>query len=194
MRKSLFVLTLLISSVIAYAGPGGKYTADASNSTIEWKAKKVTGAHNGTVNLKRGGLEFTDGALTGGMFEIDMTSIVCTDLKGDMKGKLEGHLKSADFFDVENHNTATLKITSVAAAGTPGDYKVTADLTIKGITKPVKFYTNVNTEAGTASAEIEVDRTEYDVKYGSSTFFGNLGDRTIYDEFKMKVNLSIKEG
>ena len=69
------------------------YTVDTDASQLEWFASKVTGKHNGTVNIKSGSLEMTDGQLTGGSFEIDMPSITVTDLKGDMKGKLEGHLK-----------------------------------------------------------------------------------------------------
>ena len=154
-------------------------------SVVKWKGYKVTGEHEGTITLKSGALDFNGEALTGGMFVMDMTSINTTDLDGEAKGKLDGHLKSADFFGVENHPTASFKITK--ASGNGGKYNVTGDLTIKGITHPVSFEMTVN-KAG-AVANLKVDRTKYDIKYGSASFFDNLKDRAIYDEFDLMVNL-----
>jgi len=168
---------------------------EIESSTITWKGYKVTGEHAGTVNLKSGQIEFdADGNLTGGTVVIDMTTIAVTDLTGEYAGKLKGHLDSDDFFGVASNPSATLKITSVAAKGTPGDYKVTADLTIKGKTNPVKFYANVKEMGGNqkVTADIKIDRSEYNVKYGSGSFFDNLGDKTIYDEFDITVELLVK--
>lgn len=170
-------------------------TADITSSEITWKGYKVTGSHDGTVNLKTGSIEFDDnGNLTGGMITIDMTSIKTTDLSGESAQKLEGHLKSDDFFGVEKNPTATLKITSVSAKGTPGDFKVTGDLSIKGKTKSVKFYTNIMDKDGSkvATADLKIDRSDYDIRYGSGSFFANLGNKTIYDEFDIKIKLVLK--
>ncbi|MEM8524423.1 MAG: YceI family protein [Bacteroidota bacterium] len=166
------------------------YNVDLEKSTVNWKGYKVTGSHEGTIDIKSGGLEYTDGLLTGGTFEIDMTTITTTDLKGGAAQKLIGHLNSEDFFGVEKYPTAKLVITNVSPQG-PGRYKVTADLTIKETTKAIKFTTTTTEADGmiTAKADIQVDRSEYNVKYGSGTFFGNLGDKTIYDEFDLSVNL-----
>ena len=128
---------------------------DASNSTINWVGKKVTGQHSGEISIKEGTLEFTDGVLSGGSFIIDMTSIKTTDLSGNMAGKLDGHLKSDDFFGVASFPTATLLITDVTPKD--GSYTVTADLTIKETTAPVTFVTNVTPNE--ATADITVDRT-----------------------------------
>jgi len=160
----------------------------ATESTLNWKAYNVTGSHEGDIKIKSGELQFTNGELSGGQFVLDMTTINSTDLEGKMKGKLDGHLKSADFFDAANHEEATLLITKVAPKGTPNEYKVMGNLTIKGITKPVKFYTTI--EKGTATADIQIDRTDYNVQYGSSSFLGSLGDKTIYDEFDVSVKLA----
>ncbi len=167
------------------------YTANVSESEITWKAYKVTGSHEGTVDLKSGAVEFTDGVLSGGSFSIDMTSLGATDLEGEWKGKLDGHLKSEDFFGVEKYPTADFKITKVAEKGTPGDYKVIGDLTIKETTKEIKFYAHVedSNEGKVATADIKLDRSDFDVKYGSGSFFSGLGDKTIYDEFDLKVKL-----
>ncbi|MBR9915294.1 MAG: YceI family protein, partial [Algicola sp.] len=150
------------------------------DSKVTWKGHKVTGSHEGTINLSEGTLLFEDDYLAGGSFTIDMTSINVTDLEaGSGKEKLEGHLKSDDFFGTSNHPTATLNITNVD--GKDGNYKVTGDLTIKGITHPISFDMMVEDE--TAMANLKVDRTKYDIKYGSASFFDNLKDKAIYDEF-----------
>ncbi len=159
---------------------------DLENSVINWTGSKVTGKHTGTLHLKDGSLKFEDGKLTGGSFTIDMTSLASTDLQGGTAGKLLGHLKSDDFFSVETYPTAQLTITEVGMA--EGAYAVTADLTIKGKTAPVSFLANL--EPAGASADITVDRTVYDVKYGSGKFFDNLGDKLIHDDFDLSVQLA----
>jgi len=158
----------------------------AEESQVTWKAYKVTGSHMGTINLKEGALIFDEGALTGGSFVVDMTSLVTTDLEGEYKQKLEGHLKSEDFFGVDEHPTSTLEFTKVEATG-KNSYEVTGDLTIKGITKPVTF--DVSVYGNKATATMKVDRALYNVRYGSGSFFENLGDKTIYDEFDLVVDL-----
>ncbi len=155
-------------------------------SKVVWKGYKVTGSHEGTIGIKSGSLEFDGDKLVGGNFVMDMTSIVCTDLEGDYKGKLEGHLKSDDFFGVENHPTASLVFTNVTASG-KNSYDVTGDLTIKGITNPVSF--KISIYGSKATASLKIDRTKYDVRYGSTSFFDNLKDKAIYDEFDLVADL-----
>jgi polyisoprenoid-binding protein YceI len=164
---------------------------DTEQSVIKWEGYKVTGKHNGTVDLKSGNLEFDGEQLVGGNFTMDMTSITVLDLNGNYKAKLEGHLKSDDFFGVEKHPTAKFEITRVVSRGMPGDYKVEGDLTVKGITKPIRFNAKVTEENGVkvARADMKLDRTDYNVRYGSGSFFDNLGDKTIYDEFDLSVEL-----
>ncbi len=163
-----------------------KKEVKASSSTVTWKAYKVTGSHTGTVNLSSGELLFEDDKLSGGEFMVDMTSLISTDLEGEYKGKLEGHLKSDDFFGVEKHPSSKLVFTDVKSSG-KNSYEVTGDLTIKGITKPVTF--DVSIYGSKATATMKVDRAQYDVRYGSGSFFENLGDKTIYDEFDLVVDL-----
>jgi polyisoprenoid-binding protein YceI len=161
---------------------------DASKSNITWVGKKVTGSHEGTIKFKEGTLTFKGAKLTGGNFVVNMTSIEVTDLKaGEGKEKLEGHLKADDFFGTANFPLGTLKFTKVAAKQN-GLYTVTADLTLKGITKPITFDMLVN--GSNATAALVVDRTKYDIKYNSGNFFENLGDKTIYDDFDLAVELS----
>lgn len=155
-------------------------------SKVTWKAYKVTGSHTGTVDLKEGSLIFDDATLTGGEFVVDMTSLVSTDLQGEYKQKLEGHLKSDDFFGVADNPTSKLVFTEVKSSG-KNSYEVTGDLTIKGITKPVTF--DVSVYGSKATATMKIDRAQYDVRFGSGSFFDNLGDKTIYDEFDLVVDL-----
>ncbi|MCC9071343.1 YceI family protein [Flavobacterium sp. F-65] len=159
---------------------------DVKTSTVKWVGKKVTGEHSGTVNLKDGALVFKGKKLAGGTFTVDMTSINATDLSGEYQGKLNGHLKADDFFGTEKFPTAKLVFKTIGAKATDV-YTVTADLTIKGITKPVTFDITVN--GNTATTAFKVDRTKYDIKYNSGNFFENLGDKTINDDFELAVAL-----
>ncbi|MCF8237655.1 MAG: YceI family protein [Saprospiraceae bacterium] len=169
-------------------------SVDVTSSQVVWKGYKVTGEHTGSVKIKSGDIVMENGTLTGGSFVIDMTSITCTDLEGEWRDKLVGHLKSEDFFNSTAFPTATMKIARVIPQDSKGNYKVQGNLTIKGITKPVKFFVNMGSKGTTAiaNAQIKVDRSEYDVRYGSGSFFDNLGDKTIYDEFDLNVSLTVK--
>jgi polyisoprenoid-binding protein YceI len=159
---------------------------DTEASKITWKAYKVTGSHEGTINLASGNLDFNGNTLTGGAFVVDMTTINTTDLEGEYKQKLDGHLHSDDFFGTATHKTASLEITSVKASG-KNAYDATAKLTIKNITKEVNF--TISVYGSKATASLKVDRSQFDVRYGSGSFFDNLGDKTIYDEFDLVVDL-----
>lgn len=163
-----------------------KKVVDTEASKITWKAYKVTGSHEGTINLASGNLDFNGTTLTGGAFVVDMTTINTTDLEGEYKKKLDGHLHSDDFFGTATHKTASLEITSVKASG-KNAYDATANLTIKNITKEVNF--TISVYGSKATASLKVDRSEFDVRYGSGSFFDNLGDKTIYDEFDLVVDL-----
>ena len=159
---------------------------DAAKSSINWLGKKVTGQHNGTVNFKEGNLVFRGKKVTGGNFVVDMTSLTATDLQGEYQGKLNGHLKADDFFGTDKFPTATLVFKKVVAKSAT-TFTVTGNLTIKGITKPITF--DLATTANSATAKFNVDRTKYDIKYGSGSFFSNIGDKAINDEFELDVTL-----
>ncbi len=190
MKKNVFgmAFAIVIGTAATANTPaeGEKKEVKTEESKVTWKAYKVTGSHTGTVALTSGALVFEEDKLTGGEFTVDMTSLISTDLEGEYKGKLEGHLKSPDFFGVENHPEANLVFTTVTPSG-KNSYEVTGDLTIKGITKPVTF--DLSVYGSKATATLKIDRAEYDVRYGSGSFFDNLGDKTIYDEFDLVVDL-----
>lgn len=182
--------TIALALVVAF----GTFTATAQNkkinvqaSTITWVGKKVTGQHNGNISFNSGTLVFEGDKLKGGLFDVNMNSITVTDLEaGKGKEKLEGHLKSDDFFGVEKYPTSTLEFKTIASKGS-GIYTVTADLTIKGKTAPVTFELATGPER--SRTVIKVDRTKYGIQYGSGSFFDNLGDKAINDEFELNVTL-----
>jgi polyisoprenoid-binding protein YceI len=181
--------TIAIALLVAFSATvatAQNKTINTEKSTINWLGKKVTGEHSGTVNFKEGVIVFKKGKVAGGSFTVDMSSLTATDLQGDWKEKLNGHLKSEDFFGTEKYPTATLNFTKITAKAN-GLYTVTADLTIKGITNPVSF--DLSSKGNTAKAALKINRTKYGIKYGSGSFFDNLGDKTINDDFELTVNL-----
>ncbi len=183
MKKTILSIAL---TALFTLGALAQESKSVKTSTVEWKGYKVTGSHYGTINLSEGNLIFSGDTLTGGSFVVDMTSLTSTDLEGEWKEKLDGHLKSDDFFGVESHPTASLVFTNVKASS-KNSYDVTADLTIKGITNPINFTLAVY--GNKANATLKIDRAQYDIKYGSGSFFDNLGDKAIYDEFDLVVDL-----
>ncbi|GAB5464953.1 MAG: YceI family protein [Candidatus Kapaibacteriales bacterium] len=171
------------------------YKANAGESQIKWTASKVSGDHWGYVKLKDGYLEMDGDKLTGGKFNMNMTTIDVQDLEDkEWNGKLQGHLMSDDFFSVDKYKTATLVITDVKKAK-GNTYDVNGDLTIKGIKKPVSFPVTLEQKNGNVvgTGKIKVDRTKYDIKYNSGSYFENLGDKMIYDEFNIDVKLVAKK-
>ena len=156
------------------------------DSTLMWVGSKVTGSHEGTINLSSGHLILDNNDLVGGEFVIDMTSVVCTDLTGKGKASLEGHLKSDDFFSVNKFPTASLTILNVKK-NSLGLYQVNANITIKGITQEIMFDAEIKEK--TAKAKLIIDRTEFGIIYKSGNFFKELADKAIYDEFEISVEL-----
>ena len=190
-RLKVFALTLsILFSSMSYAitnSPKNDKEINTKNSSVLWKGEKVTGSHEGTIMIKSGFLKFNNKKFIGGEFEIDMNSLVCTDLSGEYKEKLEGHLKADDFFGVSKFPTATLKIKRVKQKK-EDTYECTAEITIKAKTEIIIFNTILNKNS--AVAKIKIDRTKFDIKYGSGSFFKGLGDNMIYDEFDLNINLS----
>jgi polyisoprenoid-binding protein YceI len=217
MKKVVFLSAILAASVLVScggseatkteaSGEAAQATADAvtykldsAASKVEWFASKITGKHNGTIPLKGGELKAEGAKLTAGAFSIDVKSLKVVDITdAKSNGDLTGHLNSPDFFNTAEHPEAKFEIISVeaienAAAGA-ANYNVKGNLTIKGITKAVTFPATIAMDATqlTANAEFDIDRTEWDIKFGSGKFFPNLKDKAINDNFKIKLALVAK--
>ncbi|RKS25522.1 polyisoprenoid-binding protein YceI [Flavobacterium endophyticum] len=185
------------------SGEAATYTIDKENSKIEWTGSKPTGKHTGTINLAEGTVSVKDNALDTGKFTIDMNTITVTDLKaGDGKEDLEGHLKGtggteADFdhfFNVKKYPQANFEITKAVTEN--GKTSVEGNLTMKGITKNVKFPATVTVNGNTVTVVSDlftINRTLWNVNYGSKSVFDNLGDKFINDDIELKVSVTAKK-
>lgn len=163
-----------------------------TNSHIEWTGRKVTGAHNGTIDIKNGILEFSNNLLSHAHFTIDIRSIRILDVTDPAtNAQFAGHLASDDFFSTEKHPEAFFKLTLAEPRGN-GSYHLTGTLTIKDITHDIDFDAQVNHTGHTvtASGKITIDRTWYDMKFRSGNFFKDLGDTLIYNNFDLDVNIT----
>ncbi len=158
---------------------------------LEWEGKKVSGSHNGKVGLSKGWLKKDGDKIVDGWFEVDLKTMTCEDLKApEWNKKLIDHLFSDDFFSVESHPMATLKVNE--AIPKAGDKWVfNTDLTIKGITHPLIFEAELETKDGNLEfdADLVIDRTKYEIRYGSGSFFKGLGDKLIYDNFEVDMEV-----
>ncbi len=168
-----------------------KFQIQQESSTVNWTGKKVLGLHTGSINVANGYIEITDNAVISGEIVIDMTSITITDI-ADKKihDEFLGHLQNDDFFSVDKFKTAKLTITGSSKIET-NKFKIDGNLTIKDITHPVSFIATVEvfTDFLHSLGEITIDRTLYNIRYGSGKFIDNLGDKLIYDDFVLQFKL-----
>jgi polyisoprenoid-binding protein YceI len=166
---------------------------DLASSVITWKGTKPTGAHDGTIMLQEGSLNLEAGKLTGGTFVIEMSSIKNLDLDAESAAKIVGHLSAPDFFDVATYATSKFVITSVIEA--EGKLAVTGNLTVKDITKSITIpatLLSVGNVTTFKSDKFNIDRTEFNIKYASKTFFDNLKDKFIDDAIELSFTVNTK--
>ena len=198
--KKLFTLAAIAGlalSVVAISQPKSQTATtlkvDAKESSFKWTGKKVVGEHWGYVQFNDGAVTVDGKKLTGGSFTVNMPTITVEDMKGEYMEKLVGHLKSEDFFATEKHATSTLKIKALTpiAGAKAGDknFDVVADLTIKNITKEIKFPAQIIVTADKviANAEFDIDRTLFDIKYKGQA------DNLISDNFNVNVRVVAKK-
>ncbi|MGK0457338.1 MAG: polyisoprenoid-binding protein YceI [Polaribacter sp.] len=167
--------------------------ADVASSVITWKGSKPTGSHDGTIMLKEGSLNLEAGKLTGGSFVIDMSSMKNLDLDAESGAKIVGHLSSPDFFDVATYATSKFVITSVAEV--EGKLAVTGNLQIKDVTKSITIPATLMSDGNITtfkSEKFNVDRADFNVKYGSKKFFDNLKDKFIDDMIEFSFTVKTK--
>ena len=178
------------------ATAGDSLKIDLNNSVVNWVGTKQTGKHEGTFKIADGVFTLERGNLKGGTFTIDVASLNVTDLTGDEKGQLEGHLKSGDFFETENFPTAKFEITSIApydaATATSklegATHVISGNLTLKGVTKNISFPAKVSMQDGTLSAQADfnIDRTEWEMNYKGPN---NPADWFIKKEVNLKLDI-----
>ena len=181
LNSAFLAFSLMFSMSLA-----AQNTLNILESSLKWEGKKITGSgHNGSLTFSDSQVKIEDGNIISGVFTVDMTTLTCDDLTADQgKANLEGHLKSNDFFAVEKFNTATLAISSV------DNNNATGILTIKDISHPIKFTLIKNQDVYNAS--LVFDRSKYDIRFNSGSFFENLGDKLILNEIELTAELKLK--
>ncbi len=200
MSKVFIVSIALISTFVFFSFKVNKihtdvYTVDAAQSSLEWFAESATGKHNGVLKFDGGDIKNNHGHINGS-FEFDMNSIENKDMKpGKKKTKFETLLKSEDFFSAEifpKSKFVIVELTPIKDAVKGGNtHNVRGLLTIKDKTNEISFDAifNMKGKEATCSGSVVVDRTKFDIKYGSKTFFPNIGDKMISDDFTLKFNV-----
>lgn len=204
MKTILTSIAAVFFAATTFAGSGITETekkahdVNAEKSALFWTARKVTGMHTGKLALKSGNIEVVNGEPASTVMIMDMTTIEVTDLQGEMKTRLTGHLHSGDFFHTEKHPEAVFKSTEFTAI--PGaqnrdaNYMVKGNLTMKDITHEIEFpvFIAVRDNGIVANGKLTFDRSLWSIKFGSASFFEGLGDNIIYDDVDVNFVLSTK--
>lgn len=194
MKTLISTLTLSAAMVLfmAFTKPVVKteaFTVNTELSSIDWIGRKVTGQHTGKIKITSGEILMSGNAVKGGSFTMDMTSLTSDN------ERLTGHLKTDDFFSVEKNPTSKFVITKVTPAGKER-ITITGNLTIKGITEAITFPASIKKQDGALVAvakNVLINRAKFDVRYGSKSFFNDIGDKAIEDNFELGINLVAKK-
>jgi polyisoprenoid-binding protein YceI len=184
MKQTLAIAAMMVAGTLIGQTT---YQINTDESVVEWKGEKIVGNnHVGTLKFSEGSLGIKGDKITSGKFVVDMNTIQ----DGGGSTRLDGHLKSDDFFSVATYPTSELVITKVSN-NKNGAAEVTASLTIKGKTETVTFPALVKMDGDNllATAELTFDRSKFEVRYGSNSFFDNLGDKAIKNEIAISVRV-----
>jgi rhodanese-related sulfurtransferase len=185
------------TTVAALAPLEGERPVDLAESRVEWTGRNLLNKHSGLVPLTAGKLLFRHGWLVAGEFTLDLTGLTCTDLADPQPNAvLVEHLKGDDFLDVARFPAAWFVLRKVEPVhgATPGapNLRVTGDLTLKGATRPLAFLAaGGRTPEGRPAmqAAFALDRTLWNVRYGSGKFFQRLGRHLVNDLVELQVRL-----
>lgn len=166
------------------------FSVNVDNSTLNWKGYKPTGTHNGTITLASGNIFLKNNKIAGGNFVADMSTIK----ESEDNSKLENHLKSEDFFEIVVFPIAKFEITEITNKGEK--IQVTGNITIKGITKQIAFPAAllVNEDSLVLTSDtFQINRADFNVKFKSKSFFNDLKDKFVNDEFDFQVTIIAKK-
>lgn len=186
-------IKLLVAITLLFAGTSimaQEVKVNVEKSSIEWLGKKIGGEHDGAIQLKSGSFMMKDDMIASGSFIVDMTSITNFDIENEKYNQqLVGHLKSDDFFGVEKYPTAEFVVVE-STKFVDGKAELTGDITIKGKTERITF--DVVRKANEFVTKFNLDRSKFDVRYGSKSFFDNLGDKVIDDMFTLDISFVVE--
>lgn len=188
--KHLLSITLLLF-LYSQAIYAEELKFDISKSSVKWEGKKLGSSHKGDVKLKSATVKIENDKISKAEFIIDMNTITCEDIKDEkLNKKFINHLKSVDFFEVEKFPISKFKMIK-SEKQLNATYNIIGEFTIKGITHKKEF--SVKEFSDKFKTKIEIDRSMYNIRYGSKSFFKNLGDKFIHDVFKLEVELVKKK-
>jgi polyisoprenoid-binding protein YceI len=214
MKKNIFIIGIVITLISCNSKPSGEktsagdaqavsqaagveYVLNTDSAYINWTGSKPGKDHFGVVSVTEGKVNVSEDKIVSGSFTIDLNTITDKDLEdAEWSGKLVGHLKSPDFFDVAQFPTAKFEIVSVTEKASADSVLITGNLTMKGISKSVSFPAFVkidDSQISASSSTFAIDRTQWGVNYGSKSIFAELKDKFINDEVKLSLNLSFKK-
>lgn len=168
-----------------------KYEIQKESSTVNWTGKKVLGLHTGTISVAKGSIDVDNEKVSGGEVVIDMTSLTVTDISDKkVHQEFRDHLWNDDFFSIAEFSTSHLKIVQGTLTG-KNEYTLSGLLTIKDITQPISFTGKIEilSDYLYSTGELAIDRTLYNIRYGSGKFIDNMGDKLIHDEFVLQFKL-----
>ena len=191
------IILILIAGVCLQSAEIDTLWVNTIESKIEWVGRKITGEHNGNLSIAGGFLEIRNDSLIGGEILVNMQSITVLDIESPKwNKKLVDHLKSSDFFNTTEFPTARIEIihsSPIPKKESKNPVKVSGKLDIKGIVNPININTFavVNDSIRFAKGTLEIDRTKWNIRYGSTSFFDDLGDKAILDIFLLNYSLSI---
>lgn len=190
MKKIMMMMTLVLGTMAFTNVHQDHFKVDTKKSSLKWVGSKVTGSHEGNISIQEGIISLEHGELVGAEFTIDMTSITNTDIESEeYSQKLVNHLKNEDFFDVENHSSSSFKM--ISATKTEKGFMVTGNLMVKEHSHEISFELTLQKRGNSliANGTMIFDRTQFDIIYGSGTFFDNLGDRAILNDISIEFNI-----
>ena len=188
------------STAVATAAEGATTLSIDSTSYLNWKGYKPAGEHFGKIFAQEGSISVQNGRLLAGSVLINMSSIKVEDLEGEMAQKLKGHLESEDFFEVSKYPTAKFELTDIPQEGLDLNNlkELKGNLTLKDVTKNLSIpVASVTHDEATGvytikSDKFVIDRSQWNVKYGSKSFFTGLGDKFIENNIELSFELQAK--
>ena len=193
MNKTILTLTVVIFITFSFNSiKMVNYKVNTNTSKINWKGFKPTGSHYGTIHLSNGNFILNGEKIVGGEFTINMNSIVDLDMPADNEynAKLVGHLKSEDFFDVAKYPNGSFQIKGTENKN--GRTLIKGDLTLKGITNSISFLADIKIDAGKLTFKSEtfkLDRSKWNIRYKSKSFFDDLKDKFIEDDMEISIEV-----
>lgn len=176
--------------VVEMVVDGDVYTVDTAASSLKWHAERIVGnAHDGTVPIVDGQVVVKDDQFVSGQFTVSVVDLT----EEANNERFITHVKSDDFFSVDQYPTSQMVITQVEATDEADMFTVTGDLTIKGVTNSVNFPAKIVRDGDNirATADFTIDRTQWGIVYDSGTILSELGDRAIRDEIEYSLVLVV---